>query len=181
MTKNSFCLNSPGVKFQHHLLPGELFERGISSGGKLFLQCYLSLLTKQNSDQTVAKLSLLGQATIPKVYAMSTLQSHSISREGAIFWCRCRQGELIERGRYSRAGDLLAEIRYSSLSLSLPFFQVRNEFYQETKIAILVYDVNSKKTFEALEDWLAELSHNIDGNHLKNTVIGVCCNKVRHF
>ena len=35
--------------------------------------------------------------------------------------------------------------------------QVRNEFYKDTQGAIMVYDVGSRSSFEALDSWLGEM------------------------
>ena len=94
-------INSPGeLLFQHHLL------RGSYSGRELFFQCHLSLLNEQNSFQTVAKLSFLGQRKRPIVHTMSSLGSYS--KEGDIFFdvgAERGGGVLIERGNCSR-GDI---------------------------------------------------------------------------
>ena len=56
------------------LLFNTSFCRGtvIFRRGSYFFYVFFSVLTKRNSDQTVAKLSLLGQRTKPAVYAMSS-------------------------------------------------------------------------------------------------------------
>eukprot|EP00742_Colponemidia_sp_Colp-10_P005638 GILJ01006026.1.p1 GENE.GILJ01006026.1~~GILJ01006026.1.p1 ORF type:complete len:198 (-),score=19.64 GILJ01006026.1:60-608(-) len=36
------------------------------------------------------------------------------------------------------------------------FFEVRNEFYKETQGALLMFDICSRKSFEALDVWLRE-------------------------
>jgi len=38
------------------------------------------------------------------------------------------------------------------------FFEVRNEFYKETNLIILVYDITVKKTLDALDMWIREAS-----------------------
>ncbi|XP_041325439.1 dnaJ homolog subfamily C member 27, partial [Pyrgilauda ruficollis] len=56
---------------------------------------------------------------------------------------------------------------------------VRNEFYRDTQGVLLVYDVGSKDSFEALDSWLAEMRREL-GPHgsLDNVVFAVCANKV---
>ena len=57
--------------------------------------------------------------------------------------------------------------------------QVRNEFYRDTQGALLVYDVTNRASFEALDDWMAELKSEIgNASELNNIVIVVCANKV---
>lgn len=51
-----------------------------------------------------------------------------------------------------------SEVRVNFWDLSgLPeFLEVRNEFYKDTQGGILMFDVSSRKSFEALEGWLRE-------------------------
>ena len=50
---------------------------------------------------------------------------------------------------------------------------MRNEFYKDTQGAVLVYDVCSRASFEALDSWLAESSK----FGAKDLFIAVCANK----
>ncbi|XP_002739741.1 dnaJ homolog subfamily C member 27-like [Saccoglossus kowalevskii] len=59
------------------------------------------------------------------------------------------------------------------------FYEVRNEFYRDTQGAILVYDVNSRESFEALDLWLSEMKQDIgDITELDKVVFCVCANKI---
>lgn len=62
------------------------------------------------------------------------------------------------------------------------FHEVRNEFYKDTQGAMLVFDVNDRASFEALETWIAEIRADLDAIHaqhsLENIVFAVCGNKV---
>ncbi|XP_077637947.1 dnaJ homolog subfamily C member 27 [Lonchura striata] len=59
------------------------------------------------------------------------------------------------------------------------FYEVRNEFYRDTQGVLLVYDVGSKDSFEALEAWLAELRRELGAPAaLDSVVVAVCANKV---
>ncbi|XP_053825319.1 dnaJ homolog subfamily C member 27 [Vidua macroura] len=60
------------------------------------------------------------------------------------------------------------------------FYEVRNEFYRDTQGVLLVYDVGSKESFEALEAWLAEMRRELGphGAGLDSVVVAVCANKV---
>ncbi|KAL5493457.1 hypothetical protein EMCRGX_G014646 [Ephydatia muelleri] len=61
-----------------------------------------------------------------------------------------------------------------------PFFaEVRNEFYKDTQGAILVFDVSSRTSFEALSSWLGEMKDHVpEPRGLDSVVIAVCGNKV---
>eukprot|EP00501_MAST-03F_sp_TOSAG23-6_P001882 GSMAST32.ASY1.ANO1.1960.1 assembled CDS len=48
------------------------------------------------------------------------------------------------------------KVNFWDLSGHPEFFEVRNEFYKDTQGAILVYDVNDKKSFESLDTWMKE-------------------------
>mmetsp|Transcript_6002 Transcript_6002/g.15878 ORF Transcript_6002/g.15878 Transcript_6002/m.15878 type:complete len:112 (+) Transcript_6002:387-722(+) len=51
---------------------------------------------------------------------------------------------------------------------------IRCEFYKDAQGAVLVFDVNNKSTFDALEDWIVEA----EGNSLnRNCVLVLCGNK----
>ncbi|XP_071442468.1 dnaJ homolog subfamily C member 27-like isoform X2 [Hetaerina americana] len=58
------------------------------------------------------------------------------------------------------------------------FYEVRNEFYKGTHGAILVYDVTSRKSFEALDMWLMEMQQEMASVEFERTVVTVCANKV---
>ncbi|XP_071483748.1 dnaJ homolog subfamily C member 27-like [Diadema antillarum] len=58
------------------------------------------------------------------------------------------------------------------------FYEVRNEFYRDTQGAVLVYDVCSRGSFEALESWLSEMKREIgDASEMDRVVFCVCANK----
>ncbi|XP_072782341.1 dnaJ homolog subfamily C member 27 isoform X1 [Taeniopygia guttata] len=59
------------------------------------------------------------------------------------------------------------------------FYEVRNEFYRDTQGVLLVYDVGSKDSFEALDSWLAEMRRELGPQgSLDSVVVAVCANKV---
>ncbi|XP_001636068.2 dnaJ homolog subfamily C member 27 [Nematostella vectensis] len=59
------------------------------------------------------------------------------------------------------------------------FYEVRNEFYKDTQGALLVYDVTSRESFEALDIWLDEIKKDIGSpSDFNSVVFVVCANKV---
>ena len=59
------------------------------------------------------------------------------------------------------------------------FTQVRNEFYKDSQGAILVYDVSSRASFEALDYWMEELRNEVTNkSEADSIVVCVCANKV---
>lgn len=59
--------------------------------------------------------------------------------------------------------------------------QIRNEFYSDTQGVLLVYDVTSKASFEALDSWLEEIQNELGSatSVYDNVVLVVCANKVK--
>lgn len=58
------------------------------------------------------------------------------------------------------------------------FYEVRNEFYNDTQGAILVYDVSNPTSFEALEFWLNEMKSELSTpGDMENVSFVVCGNK----
>ncbi|KAF7255242.1 hypothetical protein EG68_08081 [Paragonimus skrjabini miyazakii] len=58
------------------------------------------------------------------------------------------------------------------------FFDVRNEFYEDSTGAILVFDVTKYFTFESLDFWIKEVVSEAGNRQANNMVICVCGNKV---
>lgn len=71
--------------------------------------------------------------------------------------------------------DYQVKVNFWDLSGHPEFFEVRNEFYKDTQGALLVYDVSSRKSFQALDMWLKEAAK-FSGNTAGITFV-VCGNK----
>ncbi|TPX49979.1 hypothetical protein SeMB42_g00557 [Synchytrium endobioticum] len=54
------------------------------------------------------------------------------------------------------------------------YFEVRNEFYRDINVAILVFDVGSKKSFQTLDKWVSELTSLSE----ENVSVFVVANKI---
>jgi DnaJ homolog subfamily C member 27 len=68
----------------------------------------------------------------------------------------------------------LVKVNFWDLAGHPEFFEVRNEFYKDTQGAILVFDITSKRSFEALEMWHKEFTRYSGG---KKSVVFVVGNK----
>merc|ERR1711959_140962 len=68
-----------------------------------------------------------------------------------------------------------AKVNFWDLAGHPEFFEVRNEFYKDTQGAILVYDVSSRKSFDALDTWAKEMTKFSGGK--KRIAVVVCANK----
>lgn len=59
------------------------------------------------------------------------------------------------------------------------FYEVRNEFYNETNGVMLVYDVTDRNSFGALQEWLDEMKQEMENpDEMLNIVFVVCANKI---
>ncbi|KAA3681367.1 DnaJ subfamily C member 27 [Paragonimus westermani] len=58
------------------------------------------------------------------------------------------------------------------------FFEVRNEFYEDSTGAILVFDVTKYPTFESLDLWIKEVTSGVGNTQADDMVICVFGNKV---
>mmetsp|Transcript_24914 Transcript_24914/g.24383 ORF Transcript_24914/g.24383 Transcript_24914/m.24383 type:complete len:102 (+) Transcript_24914:136-441(+) len=51
------------------------------------------------------------------------------------------------------------------------FVEVRNEFYKDSQVLFIIYDVTNKKSFDAIDMWLREVSK-YGGDSLPVVIIG---------
>ena len=51
------------------------------------------------------------------------------------------------------------------------YVEVRNEFYKESAIMIVMFDVTKKATFDSMEMWFREATRN-SGEHLQVFIVG---------
>lgn len=66
-----------------------------------------------------------------------------------------------------------ARVNFWDLAGAAEYLEIRNEFYKDAQCAILVYDVTSLRSFQALDDFLKESAR----FGAKDLVIAVCANK----
>ncbi|KAJ3222620.1 DnaJ sub C member 27 [Clydaea vesicula] len=72
-------------------------------------------------------------------------------------------------------GGVDLKINFWDVSGDPTYLEVRNEFYKDTLGAVLVYDVTSGKSFDALDKWLDELKK-LSGNN--NVIVVLVANKI---
>jgi len=70
--------------------------------------------------------------------------------------------------------NLEIKVNFWDLAGHPTFFDIRNEFYKDTQGILLVFDVNSRKTFESLDNWLKEASN----YGAYNVIVVLCGNKI---
>lgn len=66
------------------------------------------------------------------------------------------------------------KVNFWDLSGQPEFFEIRNEFYKNTQGALMVFDVTSRASFDALDGWLEESQK----FGLQTEQIVLCANKV---
>jgi DnaJ family protein C protein 27 len=54
------------------------------------------------------------------------------------------------------------------------YIDVRNEFYKDSQVLFICFDVTSRKTFDAIDMWLREVSK-YGGEHLQHACVIVGC------
>lgn len=58
--------------------------------------------------------------------------------------------------RSIKIDNVTVKVNFWDLSGHPEFFEVRNEFYKDSQAVILVYDVTSRNSFSAIDDWHKE-------------------------
>ena len=107
-----------------------------------------------------------GKSSILKKYCYNSFESRYNATIGADFMTRSVEymGKEVKLNMWDMGGH--AE-----------YYEVRNEFYKESDALIMVYDIASKKSFDALDNWIREASK-CGGELLPVWVVG---NKVGFF
>eukprot|EP00656_Telonema_subtile_P034126 TRINITY_DN3824_c0_g1_i2.p1 TRINITY_DN3824_c0_g1~~TRINITY_DN3824_c0_g1_i2.p1 ORF type:complete len:206 (-),score=46.28 TRINITY_DN3824_c0_g1_i2:123-740(-) len=105
----------------------------------------------------------VGKSCIIKRYCEEQFVSRYISTIGVDYGVKSVDVDGVE-----------AKVNFWDLAGHPEFFEVRNEFYKDTQGAILVYDATSRKSFEALDSWVKEMTK-FSGK--KRIAVTVCANK----
>ena len=71
-------------------------------------------------------------------------------------------------------GKKLVQVNLWDLSGDKYYLDVRNEFYRESQLLILVYDITNKRSFDGLDMWLREVSK-FGGESLPVYLCGTKC------
>jgi DnaJ family protein C protein 27 len=90
-----------------------------------------------------------GKSCLIKRYCESKFTEEYISTIGIDYGVKAIESSDIRFNFWDTAGDDV-------------YFDIRNEFYKDTQIAILVYDVSSAETFNSLSRWYEELLNYTD-------------------
>ena len=68
--------------------------------------------------------------------------------------------------------NILYRLNIWDVSGAQEFFDVRSEFYKDTHGIILMFDVNSRKSYDSMELWLKEANKCLPGINFFVTVVG---------
>ena len=63
------------------------------------------------------------------------------------------------------------QFNFWDLSGDPDYVEVRNEFYKESQILLVMYDVTKKQTFDSMEEWFREATRH-GGEHLHVFIVG---------
>ncbi|TNV75308.1 hypothetical protein FGO68_gene10795 [Halteria grandinella] len=105
-------------------------------------------------DQAVGKTSLL------KRFATGTYQDGEEKTIGSDFFSK--QYKVTPKG--------LVQITLWDLSGDPSYIDVRNEFYKESQVLFIVFDITNRKSFDAIDMWLREVSK-YGGDHLQGACV----------
>lgn len=105
----------------------------------------------------------VGKSCLIKRYCEQKFVSRYISTIGVDFGVRT-----------VNINNMEVKVNFWDVSGHPEFFEVRNDFYKDTQGALLVFDVSSKKSFLALENWTRECER-YGGNSFCTVV---CANKI---
>lgn len=105
-------------------------------------------------DQSVGKTSLL------KRFAQGKFDPEEEKTIGSDFYTR--QYRVTPKG--------LVQITLWDLSGDPSYVDVRNEFYKDSHVLFIVFDVTNRKSFDAIDMWLREVSK-YGGESLQNSTV----------
>ena len=72
---------------------------------------------------------------------------------------------------------MLVKVNFWDMAGQDEYLQVRNEFYKDTHVALLVFDVNSRSSFHALDRWIEEIERFAGKSHDNKVTCVVVGNK----
>lgn len=109
-------------------------------------------MSNNNNTEAILRIKIIsmgdggvGKSCVIKRYCEEKFVSKYISTIGIDYGVK----PVVVDGREVR-------VNFWDLSGHPEFFEVRNEFYKDTQGALLMFDVSSQRSFEALDTWLRE-------------------------
>lgn len=105
-------------------------------------------------DSGVGKTSLL------KKFANNTFSETEDKTIGSDFYSK--QFRVVPKG--------LVQLTLWDLSGDPNYIDVRNEFYKDSQVLFIVFDVTNRKSFDAIDMWLREVSK-YGGEHLQGSTV----------
>ncbi len=109
-------------------------------------------------DQNVGKTSLL------KRWALNDYSADEEKTIGSDFYTK----------QFKSPAKGLVTVTCWDLSGDSTYIDVRNEFYKDSQVLFIMFDVTVRKSFDAIDMWLREVSK-YGGDHLQNACVIVGC------
>ena len=125
---------------------------------------------KNKSNLPQCKVVLLGESGVGKTciisrYISGQFDENSATTNGASYASKQVDYEKLKKSVILDIWDTAGQEKYKSLT---------KFFYKDAAVAILVYDITSKESFESIKDyWYQQIQENGD----KNLVLGIAGNK----
>ncbi|CDW77695.1 dnaj homolog subfamily c member 27-like [Stylonychia lemnae] len=104
----------------------------------------------------------VGKTCLSKRFALGTFNANEEKTIGSDFYSKT----------LNKSATIKANVAFTLWDLSgdQTYVEVRNEFYKDSQVLMIVYDVTNKKSFDAIDMWLREVSK-YQGEHLQNATI----------
>ena len=102
-----------------------------------------------------------GKTSLCKTYTSPSEDIKVMPTVGSDFYSR-----ILDTGNGNRL-----QVSFWDLSGNPDYVEVRNEFYKESNLIFLTFDLTSKKSFDKLDMWLREVSK-YGGENLPVVVVG---------
>lgn len=118
-----------------------------------------------NDDNAIKKIIIAGDPNVGKTTVLKTY----LEEKGII---KPTVGVNIYPKRVKMENQLYFDVQFWDLSGQPAFSQVRNSFYKDTDLVILIYDVTNVSTLRNIGNWVNEIEKVNQNKNLKWGIIG---------
>ena len=80
----------------------------------------------------------------------------------------------VHQGKYGGKNGKLVQISFWDLAGDQAYVEVRNEFYKDCQVLIIMFDITNQKSFDAIEMWMREVGKYAGENvgNIKTFIVG---------